>query len=126
VIPPGVEIFLALAPIDLRWGFDRLAGLVESQLGRRPRSGALFVFFGKRRTALKVLHYDGSGLCLYYKRLDRGSFRIPEAFEEGACQRTPKLIAFGTAKLIRAGRDDPRDGSLRRRRARRDGQRDHE
>jgi transposase len=84
VIPPGVEIFLALAPIDLRWGFDRLAGLVESQLGRRPRSGALFVFFGKRRTALKVLHYDGSGLCLYYKRLDRGSFRIPEAFEEGA------------------------------------------
>jgi transposase len=46
------------------------------------------VFFGKRRTALKVLHYDGSGLCLYYKRLDRGSFRIPEAFEEGAMSRT--------------------------------------
>ena len=88
MIPPGVEIFLALAPIDLRWGFDRLAGLVESQLGRRPRSGALFVFFGKRRTALKALHYDGSGLCLYYKRLDRVSFRIPEAFEEGATSRT--------------------------------------
>lgn len=88
MIPAGVEIFLALTPIDLRWGFDRLAGLVESQLGRRPRSRALFVFFGKRRTALKVLHYDGSGLCLYYKRLDRGSFRIPEALEEDATSRT--------------------------------------
>lgn len=87
MIPPGVEIFLVLAPIDLRWGSDRLAGLVGLQLGRRPRSSALFVIFGKRRTALKVLHYDGSGLCLHYERLDRGSFRIPEAFEEGATSR---------------------------------------
>jgi transposase len=78
VIPAGVEIFVALAPIDLRFGFDRLAGLVQEQVGRSARSGALFVFFGKRRTAIKVLFFDGSGMCLFYKRADRGNFRIPE------------------------------------------------
>lgn len=78
MIPSGVEIFVALDPIDLRWGFDRLAGIAEERLGRKARSGALFVFFGKRRTALKVLFADTSGLCVFYKRLDRGTFRIPE------------------------------------------------
>lgn len=78
MIPSGVEIFVGVAPIDLRWGFDRLSGVVEEQIGRPSRSGALFVFFGKRRTALKILFFDGSGLCLFYKRLDRSTFRLPE------------------------------------------------
>ncbi len=69
MIPNGVEIFVAMEPIDLRWGFDRLSGLVTSTLGHAPRSGALFVFRGKRGEALKVLFSDGSGLCLFYKRL---------------------------------------------------------
>jgi transposase len=84
MIPHGVEIFVGLEPIDLRWGFERLAGLVEERLGRQTRSGALFVFFGKRRTALKVLFYDGTGLCLFYKRLDEGCFQVPQGLEEGA------------------------------------------
>ncbi len=79
MIPHGVEIFVGLEPIDLRWGFDRLAGLVEERIGRGARSGALFVFFGRRRSALKILFYDGGGLCLYYKRLDEGTYRLPEA-----------------------------------------------
>ncbi len=77
MIPNGVEIFVALAPIDLRWGFDRLAGIVEEQVGRSTRSGVLCVFFGKRKSALKILFFDGSGMCLFYKRLDRGTFRVP-------------------------------------------------
>ena len=77
MIPHGVEVFVGLDPIDLRWGFERLSGIVTEKLGRSARSGALFVFFGKRRTALKVVFYDGSGMCLFYKRLDRGTFRIP-------------------------------------------------
>ncbi|ADO73742.1 IS66 family insertion sequence element accessory protein TnpB [Stigmatella aurantiaca] len=84
MIPHGVEIFVGLQPIDLRWGFERLAGLVEERLGRPTRSGALFVFFGKRRTALKVLFYDGTGLCLFYKRLDSGCFQVPAGLAEGA------------------------------------------
>ena len=49
MIPHGVDVFIALDPIDLRWSFDRLAGLVGDRIGRQARSGALFVFFGKRR-----------------------------------------------------------------------------
>lgn len=77
MIPHGVEIFMGLDPIDLRWGFDRLAGIVGERLVRDARSGALFVFFGKRRDCLKVLFFDGTGMCMFYKRLDAGTFRLP-------------------------------------------------
>jgi transposase len=77
VIPRGVEVFVGLEPIDLRWSFDRLAGIVEERIGRQARSGALFIFFGKHRTALKVLFFDGSGMCVFYKRLDAGTFKLP-------------------------------------------------
>lgn len=79
MIPSGVDIFLALEPIDMRLSFDRLAGLAKEQVGYEARSGALFVFFGRRRDALKVLFFDGSGMCIFYKRLDRGTFQIPSA-----------------------------------------------
>ena len=78
MIPSGVEIYLATEPIDLRFSFDRLSGLAKEQIGYEARSGALFVFFGRRRDALKVLFFDGSGMCIFYKRLDRGTFQIPE------------------------------------------------
>lgn len=81
MIPAGVEVFVGLEPIDLRWGFDRLCGIVAERMGREARSGALFVFFGKRRHAMKILFFDGSGLCLFYKRLDRRTFRVPEPRE---------------------------------------------
>ena len=80
MIPSGVEIFLGLDPIDLRWGFDRLAGIVAERLGHAPRSGALFVFVGKRKTAMKVIFFDGSGMCLFYKRLDKNRFRLPDGY----------------------------------------------
>jgi len=87
MIPRGVEIFVGLDPIDLRWGFDRLSGLVAEKLGRSARSGALFVFFGRQRSAAKVLFFDGTGLCIIYKRLDKGTFRIPEPAIEGDAAR---------------------------------------
>lgn len=83
MIPHGVEVFVAIDLIDLRWGFHRLSGVVTERLGREARSGALFVFFGKRRDAIKVLFFDGTGVCLFYKRLDAGTFRIPEAARDG-------------------------------------------
>jgi transposase len=94
VIPRGVEIFVALDPIDLRWGFDRLCGAVAERLGRRARSGALFVFFGRQRTAAKVFYFDGTGLCVLYKRLDAGTFRIPEPAIEGDAARMIDERAF--------------------------------
>jgi len=83
VIPRGVEVFVGLEPIDLRWSVDRLSGVVMEKLGRDVRGGALFVFFGKRHTALKVIFFDGNGLCLFYKRLDKGTFQLPEPRHEG-------------------------------------------
>ena len=79
MIPAGVPIFVALASIDLRYGFARLSGLVREQIGYEPTSGALFVFYGRRRDALKILFSDGTGTCLFYKRLARGTFRLPES-----------------------------------------------
>lgn len=79
MIPHGVEIFVGLEPIDLRWSFDRLAGVVTERIGREPRCGALFVFFGKRRDAIKVFFSDGTGICIFYKRLASRIFRLPEA-----------------------------------------------
>ena len=79
MIPTGVEVFVGVEPIDLRWGFERLAGVVEERIARNPRGSALFVFFGKRRDALKVLFHDGTGFCLFYKRLDSGTFKLPQA-----------------------------------------------
>jgi transposase len=81
VIPHGVEIFLGVESIDLRWGFDRLAGIVGERIGRPARSGALFVFRGRRGDAIKVLFCDGTGMCIFYKRLDQGRFRWPLAAE---------------------------------------------
>jgi transposase len=87
VIPHGVEVFVGLDPIDLRWGFDRLCGVVLEKLGRNARSGALFVFFGRHKAAVKLLFFDGSGLCVLYKRLDAGTFRTPEPAIEGDTAR---------------------------------------
>lgn len=90
MMPRGVEVFVGLEPIDLRWSFDRLAGVVVERLGREPRSRALFVFFGKRRSALKVVFFDGTGLCLFYKRLDRGTFAVPESRGDSRSVRLTK------------------------------------
>jgi transposase len=88
MIPHGVEVFVGLEPIDLRWSFDRLAGIVEERIGRQPRSGALFIFFGKHHAALKALFFDGSGMCLFYKRLDAGTFKLPTPLDAGATSVT--------------------------------------
>lgn len=77
MIPSGVEIYLALEPIDMRLSFDRLSGLAKERVGYEARSGALFVIFGRRRDALKILFFDGSGMCIFYKRLDSGVFSLP-------------------------------------------------
>lgn len=84
MIPTGVQVFVALTPVDMRYGFERLSGLVRERVGYEPRSGALYVFLGKRRESAKILFFDGTGLCLFYKRLDRGTFAVPTAPTEGA------------------------------------------
>ncbi len=80
MIPAGVRIWAAAAPVDMRRGFVGLAEIAREQLSQDPSSGALLVFTNRRRDRLKLLWHDRSGLCLLCKILDkRGFFRIPEA-----------------------------------------------
>lgn len=70
----AVRVFAYPEPIDLRKGYDGLFGLVKTGLGRDPLSGDLFLFVNKRRGGCKVLVWDGTGLCIFQKRLERGRF----------------------------------------------------
>ena len=76
-LPPNVRIYLCTEPVDMRRSFDGLSVLVMDVLDGDPLSGSLFAFSNRAGDKLKVLYYDGQGLCLWYKRLERGRFRIP-------------------------------------------------
>lgn len=84
MIPAGVQVFIALEPVDMRYGFERLAGLIRERIGYDPRGGSLFAFVGKRGASIKVLFFDGTGTCIFHKRLDRGLFVLPAAPVDGA------------------------------------------
>jgi transposase len=79
MLPRTVAIFAATEPIDMRRSFDRLAAAARETLGRDPQSGALFLFVNRASDRLKVLWWDRSGYCILYKRLERGTFRMPTA-----------------------------------------------
>ena len=89
-------VYVASAPIDLRLSFDRLAGIVRDVLGREPRAEAAFVFHNRKRTHAKILWHDGRGYYLLYRRLDRGTCRIPLAPAPGAKDLlvTPRELAL--------------------------------
>jgi len=77
-LPTGVRIWLYNGHVDMRCGFDRLAGLVNNGLRLNPLNGGLFVFVNRRRTHCKLLYWDQTGYVLYYKRLERGTFELPQ------------------------------------------------
>ncbi len=79
-----VDIYIATECIDLRASFDLLCGLAKDRMGQDSKSGALFVFIGKRKDKLKALFYDKTGYCILYKRLCRGTFAVPQALVAGA------------------------------------------
>ena len=83
MLNPGdsVQIYVCLDPTDMRRSFDKLASMVQQVVGHNPLSGHLFVFVSKRRTMLKILFWDRTGYCQYYKRLENGTFSLPCAPE---------------------------------------------
>jgi transposase len=109
IVPgPATRIFLAPGPTDLRRSFDGLHGLVRAQLQEDPRSGHLFLFCNRLRTRLKVLCFDGSGLWVCVKRLEKGRFTWPGA-EVGTkvrlCAEELALL-LGGLELTRVRRQD--------------------
>lgn len=76
-LPSSVRIFVAMEAVDLRRGFDGLAGATRSLIGQDPLSGHLFVFLNRRRNRIKILYWDRTGYLLLYKRLEKGTFEWP-------------------------------------------------
>jgi len=77
---------------DMRKSFNGLSGLVRNQLGRDPASGEVFVFLNRRRTLIKLLHWEAGGYVLYYKRLEQGTFTPPSLVEGRSVVHWPDLV----------------------------------
>jgi len=80
-LPGNTQIWIAAGVTDLRRGFTGLSALVQTKLEKSPMSGQVFIFRGRRGDLVKLIWFDGDGLCLFCKRLERGKFVWPQATE---------------------------------------------
>ena len=104
-ITPQMKILVAVAPADFRKGIDGLVRLCKDSLGQDPFTGAVFVFRNRRKTAIKVLVYDGQGFWLCHKRLSTGRFSWwPSASDEDT--NAQALAAHQLSVLFSAGNPD--------------------
>ena len=90
----AVRVFAYPEAVDLRKGYDGLFGLVKQGLGRDPLSGDLYLFVSKRRKGCKVLVWDGTGLCIFQKRLEKGCFASPWREEGTTVRMTASELAL--------------------------------
>lgn len=104
----GIPIYVALEPVDMRMGYDRLSGMVRERMEMNPRTSALFVFVGKRGHLMKILTWDGTGEIIISKRLDVGGFELPRATMQG---QQHVIVSDALFAAIFAG-----DGKTRRKR----------
>jgi transposase len=87
------RVYLACGVTDMRKGFDTLAGQVQTLLKFDPHDGALYAFRGRRGDLIKILWWDGQGLCLFCKRIERGKFIWPQA-KDGSVSLTPAQLSM--------------------------------
>ena len=92
-LPSGTHIWIAAGITDLRRGFTGLSAVAQTVLEKQPYSGHVFVFRGRRGDLIKLLWWDGDGLCLFAKRLERGRFVWPRA-EEGVVVLTRAQLSM--------------------------------
>ena len=91
--PTNTQIWIAAGVTDLRRGFPGLSALVQTKLEKSPMSGQVFIFRGRRGDLVKLIWFDGDGLCLFCKRLERGRFVWPQA-AEGVVSLTRAQLAM--------------------------------
>ena len=92
-LPVGTRIWIVAGVTDMRRGFVGLSGMVQTTLQENPFSGQVYVFRGRRGDLIKVLWFDGDGLCLFAKRLERGRFIWPQA-TNGTVSLTPAQVSM--------------------------------
>jgi transposase len=90
----ATKIYIAVEAVDMRKGFEGLYGLVRDQLGQDPLSGHLFLFSNRSKARLKALVWDGSGLWVCAKRLEKGRFRWPAAGNGRSVVMRPEELAM--------------------------------
>jgi transposase len=93
----STRIWLCTAPTDMRRGFDRLAEQGQSITRQDPQSGHLFVFRSRGGDRLKVLYWDADGYCVWYKRLEEGTFKLPKLEAE---QKSVELRGSELAMIL--------------------------
>lgn len=92
-VPAGLRVLLCAAPVDMRKGFHGLAALVQESLKCDPFGGRAFVFRGRRGDLIKVIWWDGQGMCLFSKRLEKAKFVWP-ATKDGVAVLTPAQLSM--------------------------------
>jgi transposase len=90
-ISPATRIFIALSPIDMRLGFNGLYALIQTVLAQDVLSGHLFLFTNKPHNRVRVMYWDGSGLWICTKRLEKGTFGWPQGEGASVCLRPEEL-----------------------------------
>jgi transposase len=98
----ATRVFVATAPVDLRGSFNRLFALTQTVLQQDPLSGHWFVFANRQRNRVKILFWDGSGLWVCAKRLERGRFTWPAAESARASLRSEELSALLSGLEVQA------------------------
>ena len=94
MLPSAVRIFLCTRPTDLRKSFDGLSGLVQECFSQDLLTGHLFLFVNRRRDRIKILYFDRDGLAIWYKRLEAGSFQLPEPVPRDGVELQPAQLAM--------------------------------
>ena len=106
-LPSSVRVFVCLRPTDMRRSFDGLAALAEQFVGQSPLSGHLFLFRNRPGDRVKILYWDRDGYALWYKRLEQGTFRLPEIAAEAnsiEIDATQLVLILGGLELAGAQR----------------------
>ena len=92
--PSAVRAFVCTRVVDMRKSFDGLSGLVETCFRQDLLTGHLFLFVNRRRDRIKVLYFDHDGLAIWYKRLEVGTFQVPDAGDRDGIELDPAQLAM--------------------------------
>lgn len=82
ILPQQCRYYMHGLAVDMRKGFDSLSGVVQRDFKESPLSGDVFIFINHQRNRIKLLHWQGDGFAIFYKRLEQGTYEIPDTYEQ--------------------------------------------